>query len=135
MNFCSGGIVEGTISSASSASVVAAAPIAAPASNDPPRPPGIPAHYVFDHEVELWMPPSAVAKSAELDAKRQQEKTGVMTITSTNNLALEITAIHVLLQYDHRRQRMTPSVYHSGVRQAAARRNCRYRHSRPTTQT
>eukprot|EP00310_Coccolithus_braarudii_P011402 CAMPEP_0183375646 /NCGR_PEP_ID=MMETSP0164_2-20130417/117991_1 /TAXON_ID=221442 /ORGANISM="Coccolithus pelagicus ssp braarudi, Strain PLY182g" /LENGTH=176 /DNA_ID=CAMNT_0025552835 /DNA_START=27 /DNA_END=554 /DNA_ORIENTATION=+ len=34
------------------------------ASTAPPRPPGIPAHYLFDEEVELWMPPSAISKAA-----------------------------------------------------------------------
>ena len=47
---------EGTMQSAA-----AAPPAAAPAPG-PPRPPAIPEHYVFDTEVELWMPPSAVAK-------------------------------------------------------------------------
>ena len=134
MNFCSGGIVEGTISSTPSASVAAAAPTAAPASNDPPRPPGIPAHYVFDHEVELWMPPSAVAKSAELEAKRQQEKTGVMTITSTNNPALEITAgstssLHSMTIKHSSNDPICFEFINSGVCGRLQRgENCRYRH-------
>ena len=34
------------------------------ADSGPPRPPGIPAHYGFDQEVELWMAPTAVQKAA-----------------------------------------------------------------------
>ena len=51
LGFCSGGVQEGSISE----STVPAAP---------PRPKGIPAHYIFDREVELWMPPSAIEKAA-----------------------------------------------------------------------
>ena len=58
MNFCSGGVVEGTLSTT--------APSAAPpAAEGPPRPAGIPEHYVFDTEVELWMHPSAISKAKE----------------------------------------------------------------------
>ena len=56
MNFTSGGTIEGTISSTP--------PAPAPPSGQPPKPPGIPEHYIFDEEVELWMPPSAIAKAA-----------------------------------------------------------------------
>jgi hypothetical protein len=56
--FTKGATQEGTMQSAA-----AAPPAAAPAPG-PPRPPAIPEHYVFDTEVELWMPPSAVAKAA-----------------------------------------------------------------------
>ena len=56
MNFQSGGVQSGTLS--------AAPPPPAPAPEGPPRPAGIPEHYVFDNEVELWMPPSAISKAA-----------------------------------------------------------------------
>ena len=55
MNFTSGGTIEGTISAMTPP---------APPSGQPPKPPGIPEHYIFDDEVELWMPPSAIAKAA-----------------------------------------------------------------------
>ncbi len=42
-SWVSGGVVEGTLP------------------KEPERPAGIPQNYVFDREVELWMPPSAVA--------------------------------------------------------------------------
>ena len=51
MNFVSGGVVEATLEHKA-----------------PARPPGIPEHYVFDEEVELWMPPSAIAKAAAVKA-------------------------------------------------------------------
>ncbi len=52
-NFTKGGVQDGTIQ-----------PSAPQAAAQPPRPPGIPEHYVFDNEVELWMPPSAISKAA-----------------------------------------------------------------------
>jgi hypothetical protein len=55
MGFTRGGVQDGTIGSAGTAEH---APVQ-------PRPAGIPAHYIFDEEVELWMPPSAIAKSAK----------------------------------------------------------------------
>ncbi|EOD25135.1 hypothetical protein EMIHUDRAFT_463474 [Emiliania huxleyi CCMP1516] len=50
LNFKSAGVQDGTFDQAA-------------ASGQPPRPPGIPEHYIFDTEVELWMPPSAIAKA------------------------------------------------------------------------
>ena len=52
--FTSGGVVQGTIQPT--------LPHNKPAG--PARPPGIPKHYVFDEEVELWMPPSAISKAS-----------------------------------------------------------------------
>ena len=66
MNFCSGGIVEGTIQESSSAPSSLSAPSLPAAA---PRPPGIPEHYVFDTDVELWMPPSAIKKADAAAAK------------------------------------------------------------------
>ena len=58
MNFVGGGVQQGTIDSASAQSAPARS---APAAG-PPRPPAIPAHYIFDEESELWMPPTALKK-------------------------------------------------------------------------
>ena len=73
MNFTSGGTIEGTISST---------PPAPPPSAQPQRPPGIPAHYVFDEEVELWMPPSAIAKAAAVALVPKGPSSGITVIKS-----------------------------------------------------
>ena len=52
MGFTKGAVQEGTWE----------AP--APAPTGPPRPSTIPAHYVFDEQTELWMPPSVLQKAA-----------------------------------------------------------------------
>jgi len=66
MGFCSGGIQEGSLSEAS----------------QPPRPPGIPAHYIFDRDVELWMPPSAIEKAAAVKGVGTTTAGGIEIITS-----------------------------------------------------
>lgn len=53
MGFTKGAVQEGTMEEPS-----AAVPAGIP------RPKGIPEHYIFDTDVELWMPPSAVQKAA-----------------------------------------------------------------------
>ncbi|KAL1507987.1 hypothetical protein AB1Y20_007589 [Prymnesium parvum] len=58
MAWVSGGVQAGSL-----AEEGGVAPAATPAYSGPPRPPGIPEHYVFDEDTELWMPPSAVSKS------------------------------------------------------------------------
>ena len=73
MNFTSGGTIEGTIGST---------PPAPPPSAQPQRPPGIPAHYVFDEEVELWMPPSAIAKAAAVALVTKGPSSGITVIKS-----------------------------------------------------
>ena len=73
MNFTSGGTIEGTIGST---------PPAPPPSAQPQRPPGIPAHYVFDEEVELWMPPSAIAKAAAVALVPKGPSSGITVIKS-----------------------------------------------------
>ena len=66
LGFCSGGIQEGSLSEAS----------------QPPRPPGIPAHYIFDRDVELWMPPSAIEKAAAVKGVGTTTAGGIEIITS-----------------------------------------------------
>ena len=91
MNFCSGGVVEGTISQSSGPKRPEGIPCAAPQMSPPPKlfvrrrmdelfkkmcarfacVHGR-EHYVFDTEVELWMPPSAVSKEAEAATKPRE---------------------------------------------------------------
>lgn len=59
MAWVSGGVQAGSLSE--------------PGGVGPPRPSTIPAHYVFDEQSELWMPPSAVKEK-----EREGAETGVV---------------------------------------------------------
>ena len=50
-------------------------------SDQPPRPAGIPAHYIFDNHVELWMPPSAIKKAASAEQRTVLSSSTAPTIT------------------------------------------------------
>jgi hypothetical protein len=112
MNFCSGGVVEGTIGAVSEPS-------------QPPRPPGIPEHYVFDQEVELWMPPSAIKKAAAVAASAPPP--GVEVIKSSDPNAARFSAAvssnePICFEYTNTGQ----------CGRLARGEACRYRHLEPT---
>ena len=80
MNFCSGGVQEGTVSSEPAVIV--------PPVSGPPRPPGIPEHYIFDEKEELWMPPSAIGKAGQAPQRALSSNPELQIITSTDTSTL-----------------------------------------------
>ena len=108
MNFVSGGSQAGTLAE----------------SAGPPRPPGIPEHYVFDTEVELWMAPNAIKAAAAVKAVAGPEDNGLQVIKSTSHPYQNPTNSNEPICFEYT---------NTGACGRLTRgEQCRYRHLEPT---